>query len=582
MAAMALRFATITGPGVAEGRSGALPVSGPARAGDVVGLDEGGRVVEVLAVAGSARAALYEIARSLGLDPYFDPAVEAETAALVASDATSDPALDDRTHQPFCTIDGPHSRDLDQALFIERDGEGYVLHYALADAAYFVARGSALFADSMARGASYYFPGFAIPMLPRPLSEGLVSLNPDGPRRALVFTTTLSAEGEHLETKVSRARIHSRRKLAWKEVQQLYDAPERAGALAESEVGPSLLLLRELGELLLDRAESRDLVRYHREEVEVSLDSEGLSFVVERAARDRVELYNEQLSLLVNGEGARLLREHPSPDVEPIYRVHPAPDEERLEALRKAIEQIAAHHHLPDRFVWKKGSSLARYIGSLPRPDDAAQPEAIRRITRALERQAIVANLRSHYTTDPGEHYGVGLDPYGRFSAPMREVVGIFLHQETVDAFGLGAGTPRGVDASLRERVVDAGNRSRDLQRRVSDAGNRLVIDRLFRRDLELRVEQRPERIATVMGIQGNKVHVSLDAPALDLKLYLRELGKVLGGVWLKPSEDGVSLTEEKSGEVLFSVGDAIALRTIELDRSSDRWILAPRRLEPT
>lgn len=579
---MSLRFGQITGAGRAEGAAGPLAVQGPAAPGDVVGLDEHGHVAEVLASGGSARAALYGIAADLGLDPYFSPAVEAETGALLRSDAVGDPSLDDRTSVPFCTIDGPHSRDLDQALHIARRGDGFVLQYALADAAYFVARGSALFADSLARGASYYFPGFAIPMLPRPLSEGLISLNPDGPRRALVFSTELSARGEHLRTTVARARIRSRAKLAWKQVQRLYDAPEEAGALASSEVTPSLLLLRELGELLLDRAESRDLVRYHREEVEVSLDREGLSFVVERAARERVELYNEQLSLLVNGEGARLLREHPSPDVEPIYRVHPAPDAERLEALRQTLEHIAAHHHLPERFVWKKGASLARYIANLPRMDDPSQPPAVRRITRALERQAIVANLRSHYTTDPGEHYGVGLDPYGRFSAPMREVVGVFLHQETAEAFGLTSSRPSAPrDPALREQVVQSGNRSRDLQRRVSDAGNRLVIDRLFRSDLPHAVDDRPERHATVMGIQGNKVHVSLDAPALDLKLYLRELGKVLGGVWLKPSEDGVSLLEEKTGRVLFSVGDAIALRTIELDRQTDRWILSPRRLEP-
>lgn len=577
---MSLRFGQITGPGKADGLEGPLTVEGPAELGDVVGLHPDGRVGEVLAAAGSARAALYAIAAELGLNPYFSEAVDAETQTLLASHAVNDPSLEDRTSSPFCTIDGAHSRDLDQALHIERNGDGFVLHYALADAAHFVARGSALFADSMHRGASYYFPGFAIPMLPRPLSEGLVSLNPDGPRRALVFSTELNRAGEHLRTSVARARIQSRNKLAWKQVQQLYDSPEKASALKDSEVGPSLALLRELGELLLDRAESRDLVRYHREEVEVSLDSEGLSFVVERAARERVELYNEQLSLLVNGEGARLLREHPSPDVEPIYRVHPAPDAERLENLRHTLEHIAAHHGLPERFVWKKGSSLARYIANLPRPDDLSKPDALRRITRALERQAIVANLRSHYTTDPGEHYGVGLDPYGRFSAPMREVVGVFLHQETVEAFGLGSASPLARDPALRELVVQAGNRSRDLQRRVSDAGNRLVIDRLFQGDLARPTDERPARKATVMGIQGNKIHVSLDSPALDLKLYLRELGKVLGGVWLKPSDDGVSLLEEKTGKVLFSVGDAIALRTIELDRQSDRWILAPRRLE--
>lgn len=544
--------------------------------GDWVGVADGA-IVETLAKAGTARAALYTEAAERGLNPYFDAATLAETEAHLRA-PLADPALEDLGALPFVTIDGPHSRDLDQALLVERDGDGYLLHYALADAAHFVARGSALFETALARGASFYFPGFAIPMLPRPLSEGLISLNPDGPRRALVFRVWLDSSGEVTRSEVARGIIRSRAKLAWRQVQTLYDEPA-ASDLGATEFAPSLGALAALGEILLDRAESRDLIRYHREEVDVSLDVGGLSFVVERAVRARVELYNEQISLLVNGIGARMLREHPDPGVEPIYRIHPAPDEERLSQLRSTIARIVSLHRLDDRFLWREGSSLARYIASLPAPDDETVPPSIRRVARTLERQAIVTNFRSQYVTEPGEHFGVGLDPYGRFTAPMREIVGVFLHGETIEAFGLaGADRAPARDPDLRERVVSSGNRSREVQRSIADAANRLVIDRVLRADLELPVDQRPERTATVMGITGGKVHVSLDSPPLDLKLYLRELGKVLGGTWLTPGPFGVTLLDER-GQSVFSVGDPITLRTIELDRSTDRWVLLPRRI---
>jgi len=572
-----MRFAEIVGPGRAETRSGTperVDVVGPHHLGDWVGLGEDGSVAEVLGRAGSARAALHAVAAELGLDPYFPASVRAETEDHVRRGIGG---LPDLRHLPFVTIDGPHSRDLDQALFLERSGSGYVVHYALADAGHYAPRGSALFDEALARGASFYFPGFALPMLPRPLSEDLVSLNEGVPRRALIFRVRLDDRGERLETSVARGLVESRRKLHWAEVQALYDG-EPSTPLRGTEHEPSLRLLAEVGELLLDREASRDLVRFHREELDVSLDDEGLSFVVRRAARKRVELYNEQISLLVNGEGARLLREHPSADVEPIYRLHPAPDPERLEALRASIEAIARHHRLPDAFVWERGASLARYVAALPAAEGPPQHGATR-IARAIERQAIVSNLRSYYAADPGQHHGVGLDPYGRFTAPMREIVGVFLHQEVVEAFDLeGRGGSR--SPALREAVVEAGNRSREVQRRVSDAGNRLVIDRLLRADLAQPRDARPRRRATVMGIAKNKVHVALDEPPLDLKLYLRELGQVLGGVWLTPSEDGVSLLEERSGRVVFSVGDAIDLETLALDSGTDRWVLRPRRVE--
>ena len=45
----------------------------------------------------------------------------------------------DRTDLPFVTIDPASSMDLDQALHLEREGTGYVVHYAIADVAAFVA-----------------------------------------------------------------------------------------------------------------------------------------------------------------------------------------------------------------------------------------------------------------------------------------------------------------------------------------------------------------------------------------------------------------------------------------------------------
>ena len=50
----------------------------------------------------------------------------------------------DATDVPFVTIDPPGSRDLDQALHLERRGTGYRVRYAIADLAAFVRPGGAL------------------------------------------------------------------------------------------------------------------------------------------------------------------------------------------------------------------------------------------------------------------------------------------------------------------------------------------------------------------------------------------------------------------------------------------------------
>ena len=104
----------------------------------------------------------------------FSTAVMSEVAAFQRASGIDDPTLVDLTALPFVTIDHDDSRDLDQALYIARRGAGYAVYYALADGAYYVRPGSALFTEALARGASFYLPEICEPMLPRALSEDLV------------------------------------------------------------------------------------------------------------------------------------------------------------------------------------------------------------------------------------------------------------------------------------------------------------------------------------------------------------------------------------------------------------------------
>jgi len=134
-----------------------------------------------------------------------------EAAQRIAEPGFDDPTLEQWQSAPFITIDNPDSRDLDQALLIESTPEqGYRVRYALADAAYYVPPGSALFDESLKRGVTYYTPLLAAPMLPPSLSEGLVSLNPDQLRRAVVFDISMNEDASVASVRVVRALIRTR------------------------------------------------------------------------------------------------------------------------------------------------------------------------------------------------------------------------------------------------------------------------------------------------------------------------------------------------------------------------------------
>ena len=124
---------------------------------------------KILAQPGSAQSDLYQIAAQYNLNPLFSTEVEKEVEAILKNLGINDQSLTDLTHLAFCSIDGADTRDLDQAVYIEETAQGHIVHYALADPAFYVKPGSTLFAEALLRGASYYLPGLMIPMLPRAL-----------------------------------------------------------------------------------------------------------------------------------------------------------------------------------------------------------------------------------------------------------------------------------------------------------------------------------------------------------------------------------------------------------------------------
>jgi exoribonuclease R len=279
-----------------------------------------------------------------------------------AREAAAHPRLpaEDRDDIPFVTVDPPGAMDLDQALHVARDGDGYVLHYAIADVAAFVAPGDPVDLEANRRGETLYGAEDKIPLHPRVLSEDAASLLPDQRRPALLWTIKVDGTGEGTSVDVRRAMVRSRARLDYDGVQDAIDA---------GTADPMWALVRAVGELRMARECRRGAVSLPLPEQEIRVGNGGVGnggvgnggvgngdgdhWRLEYRARRAVEDWNEQLSLLTGMAAADLMVRHHVG----LLRTLPEPPVYAIARLRRTAHALG--------IAWPPSSGYPEFIHSL-------------------------------------------------------------------------------------------------------------------------------------------------------------------------------------------------------------------------
>jgi exoribonuclease R len=351
------------------------------------------RVHFVEAVPEVFRASLQAIRSELEVPAEFPAEVVAAAEAAAANPRLSG---EDRTDLEFVTIDPPDSMDLDQAVHIERAGDGYTVHYAIADVAAFVQPGDPIDVEARKRGETLYAPDKRTPLHPPELSEGAASLLPDQVRPALLWTIAVDSHGEGTDVVVRRALVKSRAKLNYAGVQKDLDA----GTASES-----LQLLREVGKLREQRERERGGVNLPIPDQEI-IAANG-EWSLEFRAPLPIEGWNAQISLLT-GMGAAHLMMYGEIG---ILRTLPDSHDE----VRRRLENTAKALGIP----WPVGKSYAEFIHGLD-PKVPAHAAMLAACT-VLFRGAGYTSFSGGVPEQP-EHAAMKSE-YAHVTAPLRRLV---------------------------------------------------------------------------------------------------------------------------------------------------------------
>ncbi|EHD21162.1 MULTISPECIES: exoribonuclease II [Brenneria] len=324
-----------------------------------------------------------------------------------ATSALNDGALvrEDLTALNFVTIDSASTEDMDDALYVQDNGDGsLLLTIAIADPTAYVEAGSEL--DNIARQRAFtnYLPGFNIPMLPRQLSDDICSLRADERRPVLACRVTIAADGTlGDDIHFFAAWIESKAKLAyddvsdWLEQQGQWQPP--SDAIAQQ--------IRLLHRVCLARGEWRKthaLVFRDRPDYRFLLGDKGevLDIVVEpRRIANRIV---EEAMIAANVCAAVVLRDRLGFG---IYNVHNGFDPATVEQAVAVLDSFGVRTDAQSLLTLDGFCALRRELDAQPTP---FLDSRIRRFQSYAE-----------VSTTPGPHFGLGLEAYATWTSPIRK-----------------------------------------------------------------------------------------------------------------------------------------------------------------
>jgi exoribonuclease R len=339
--------------------------------------------------------------RELDLPTQFPLAAQREAdeaAARALADLSVEAAgasATDRTDIPLVTIDPPSSRDLDQAMCLQRLEAGFRIFYAIADVMSFVPRGGDLEAETWRRGQTVYLPDGNVPLHPVSLSEGAGSLLPGQTRPVALWTIDLDKDGATTAVRLERAVVRSRAKLDYSGVQASVD---------QGTLDDSIALLPTVGALLVARGLARGAINLPIPEQEIEPDDGGWQLRL-RPSRP-VEEWNAQISLLTGMCAADIMLKAGVG----LLRTMPNPRPDALAALRTAAAGLGIE--------WPDDASVGQVSASV----DPGSPRGA-----ALADQAAELMRGAGYTAfdgpppaEPG--HGAVAAPYAHVTAPLRRL----------------------------------------------------------------------------------------------------------------------------------------------------------------
>jgi ribonuclease R len=353
---------------------------------------------------------------------------------------------------------------------------------------------------------------------------------------------TLDVHGRVSDYDVFRSVIHSRHRLTYRQVQDLFDGAPAEKTSSFADAHAMLFAMRDLAAALAAERRKQGGLDLDIPEPEIVLDAAGRVRDIRRAERWESHRLIEQFMILANEVVARHLTDRHLPA---LYRVHQPPDPEKLERLRPFLKAVGVRLPAGDGPMSQK--ALQRLLDSLDRHEAGTLLHTL--ILRAM--------MRAVYSPKNVGHYGLASPCYCHFTSPIRRypdlvvhrVLGAWLDQRRVAAEQI---------ENWREMLDDVARHCSEREER----GDEVERDAIRVKSLEfMRKFVGEEFEGLISGVLSFGFFVELLPYPVEGLAHVRELHDD----YYRFEEEALSLVGESSGR-RFRFGDKIKVLITRVD----------------
>ena len=296
-----------------------------------------GQVIKVLGHKTDPGVDILSVTAKYGINDEFSDEVMAEVDKIPSEiNETETVGRRDLRKEVIFTIDGDDTKDIDDAISIKRlENNNYVLGVHIADVSYYVTQNTKLDDEAYDRGTSVYLADRVIPMLPRKLSNGICSLNPNVDRLAMSCVMEIDEKGNVVDYDIFESVIKSRIQMTYKKVNQVIE--ENIIPDGYEDYVEMLKDMKELARRLRKNKEVRGYIDFDIDEAKLIVDDKGQVIDVQMRNRGVGEKLIEDFMIAANETVATHIYFMELPFV---YRIHGVPNEEKIQKFLTFINAL--------------------------------------------------------------------------------------------------------------------------------------------------------------------------------------------------------------------------------------------------